>query len=211
MGNAIDLPGETTGVTRSDGKTTAPSDLLARARKGDADAFWSLVEPLQRLVYSVAWGVLRDQDRAEDATQETMMRAWTTLDSLQTPGKLSGWLYTMARNVAYENIRQSEKQNKLARTAPEEHRPAVPEQMAQEEQFQLLELALGQLPEQHRTVIAMKYMQDASCQEIADALGIGIEAAKSRLFEARRVLRQKMESLERRPWKKQLSTTEEER
>jgi RNA polymerase sigma-70 factor (ECF subfamily) len=175
--------------------------LFRQAVAGDSRAFWELVSPFRRLVYSVAWGILRDQDRTEDVVQDTLVRAWTTLGSLQSPQKLSGWLYVMARNVAYEQIRQSEKQNRIAERNPEPIAEPVSDSLEADEQILLMRVALSQLPEQHRVVIAMKYLEEASCKEIADRLEIGVEAAKSRLFEARKLLRNRMESLEKHGWK----------
>jgi RNA polymerase sigma-70 factor (ECF subfamily) len=175
--------------------------LFRQAAAGDSRAFWELVTPFRRLVYSVAWGVMHDQERTEDVVQDTWVRAWTTLGSLQSPQKLSGWLYVMARNVAYEHVRQGERQKRIAERNPEPIAEPVSEAMEASEQVLLMRVALGQLPEQHRVVIAMKYLDGASCKEIAEALGIGVEAAKSRLFEARKLLRHRMESLEKHGWK----------
>jgi RNA polymerase sigma-70 factor (ECF subfamily) len=199
-------------VTRSaSGNVTEVStELHRRALAGDSAAFWRLVAPFQRLVYSVAWGILHDQERTEDVVQDTWVRAWTTLDTLREPDKLSGWLYSIARNVAYETIRATDRQHRIAEKAPMEVGYDHSETLAADEQHQLLHVALSRLPEQHRTVLAMKYLQDASCKEIADALGIGMEAAKSRLFEARKLLKARMETLEKHGWKHHLASGEGE-
>lgn len=182
--------------------------LFRKAAAGDSNAFWQLVSPFRRLVYSVAWGVMRDEDRTEDVVQDTWVRAWGSLTSLSAPQKLSGWLYVMARNVAYEHVRQSEKQNRIAERNPEPVANPIGDAMEADEQVLLMRVALAQLPEQHRIVIAMKYMEDASCKDIAERLGIGLEATKSRLFEARKLLRSRMESLEKHGWKHLVSPPE---
>ncbi|MBI1291742.1 sigma-70 family RNA polymerase sigma factor [bacterium] len=183
--------------------TSQPIDeaLFHRAASGDSRAFWELVSPFRRLVYSVAWGVLRDEERTEDVVQDTWVRAWTTLGTLQSPQKLSGWLYVMARNVAYEQVRQSDKQHRIAERNPEPIAAPIGDTLEADEQVLLMRVALSQLPEQHRVVIALKYLEGASCKDIADRLEIGVEAAKSRLFEARKLLRNRMESLEKHGWK----------
>lgn len=182
---------------------TPPVDeaLFRRATAGDANAFWQLVSPFRRLVYSVAWGVLRDEERTEDVVQDTWVRAWTALGSLQSPQKLSGWLFMMARNVAYEQVRQSDRQARVVERSEEPASGPVGDSLETDEQILLMRVALAQLPEQHRLVLAMKYLEGASCKEIADRLEIGTEAAKSRLFEARKLLRNRMESLEKHGWK----------
>jgi RNA polymerase sigma-70 factor (ECF subfamily) len=70
--------------------------------------------------------------------------------------------------------------------------------MAQEEWLTNMEEALGQLPEPFRVILALKYMHHASCQEIAQILDLSMPAVKSRLFEARKLLRKKTELLAER-------------
>jgi RNA polymerase sigma-70 factor (ECF subfamily) len=171
--------------------------LFADAVRGNSTAFWQLVEPYSRLLGSVAWGIVHDQDATEDVVQETWVRAWQTLPSLKDPSKLSGWLYSMARNIALEHLRQRQKQERIASAVPPAEVISITELMVAEQELQLLREAMALIPEHHRVVLALKYHQGASCKEIADTLDVGVEAAKSRLFEARRILRDKMKSLSR--------------
>ena len=78
--------------------------------------------------------------------------------------------------------------------------PVVPvaELMEKEERLSHMEEALGHLPEPFRVILGMKYMNDYSCREIADILDISVSAVKSRLFEARKLLRKMTESLKER-------------
>jgi RNA polymerase sigma-70 factor (ECF subfamily) len=175
-----------------------PEALLGKALAGDAESFWKLVKPHERTIFATALGVVRDAERAEDVLHETYLRAFRTLGGLRTPSKLAGWLHAMARNIAHETIRRSQREERAISEAPVAP-PVVPvtELWVREEELALLERCLGELPEQHRVVLGLKYMQNMSCRDIAETLDIGVEATKSRLFEARKALLRRMKAAER--------------
>ncbi|MDX2177930.1 MAG: sigma-70 family RNA polymerase sigma factor [Candidatus Sumerlaeia bacterium] len=181
----------------SDSATKQTEALHRKALQGDAEAFWKLVKPHERTIFAVALGVLRDPERAEDVLHDTFLRAFSSLGNLKSETRLSSWLYGMARNVAHEHLRKAVRQEKTVAAMPA--RPEVvpvTAMLMEEERMKQLDACLDALPEQHRIVLGLKYMQNLSCKEIADTLGIGLEAAKSRLFEARKALHARMKAAE---------------
>ena len=166
--------------------------LLEQARRGTPDAFWTLVQPHERMVNAVAIGIMRDTERAHDVVQDTWIRAFSTIGNLRDGTRVGAWLATMARHVASEHIRRNDRQIRQAHKIPTANVVSVPDLLIHEEELQQLNRHLEQLPESYRVILTMKYMANLSCKDIADALGIGLEAAKSRLFEARRTLRIRM-------------------
>jgi RNA polymerase sigma-70 factor (ECF subfamily) len=171
--------------------------LYGRAVSGDAEAFWELVKPHERLVFAVALGILRDSELAQDVVHDTYVRAFGTLGSLRSPDRLSSWLYGMGRNIAHEVLRKRIRHDKfVAQTTEEPQVVPVADMLIREEEMQALERAIKELPEQHRIVLGLRYMQNLSCKEIASTLDIGLEAAKSRLFEARKALHRRMKAAE---------------
>ncbi len=169
--------------------------MYERSLEGDTEAFWELIRPSERLIFAAALGVMKDQERAQDVVHDVYVRAFTTLGNLRSPSKLSWWLYSMGRNVAHEHLRKQGRQEKLAtdpRSRPEVI--SVPEMMIHEEELIMLSEAMADMPEAHREVLTLKYMNGFSCKEIAQTLEIGVEAAKSRLFEARKLLRKRMKA-----------------
>ncbi len=166
--------------------------LLEQARRGTPDAFWSLVQPHERMVNAVAIGIMRDTERAHDVVQDTWIRAFSTIGNLRDGSRVGAWLATMARHVASEHIRRNDRQIRQAQQTPTANVVSVPDLLIHEEELQQLNRHLEQLPESYRVILSMKYMANLSCKDIAEALGIGVEAAKSRLFEARRTLRVRM-------------------
>ncbi len=171
--------------------------LLERACKGDSSAFWEVLQPHEQMIFAVALGVMRDPERAQDVQHDVYVRAFSTIGNLRSPSKLAGWLYTMTRNIAHEHTRKTIRQEKNAKSIPSPAVISVPDMMIHEEQLDLMGRELAELPETHRVVLGMKYLNSMSCREIADTLGIGLEAAKSRLFEARKALRIRMEAANR--------------
>ncbi|MCB2156390.1 RNA polymerase sigma factor [bacterium] len=171
--------------------------LLARAVEGDTKAFWKLVRPCERTIHAVAYGVTGDPEMTRDIAHDTFVRAFSTLGNLRSESRLSSWLYSMARNIAHEHLRKAERGRRALANQPAPEVISVPEMLVEKERLRQLEEALHSLPEPHRVVLGLKYMNNMSCREIADALDIGLEAAKSRLFEARKVLRARMEAADR--------------
>jgi RNA polymerase sigma factor (sigma-70 family) len=80
-------------------------DLRARFRQGDPDAVRSVYRSHGRLVYAVAYKVLGDRDRAEEATQQTFVKAWRAAQSFDPSRELGPWLATIARRVAIDLYR----------------------------------------------------------------------------------------------------------
>lgn len=159
---------------------------------GDAESFWALVGPHERTIYAATLGVLGIHDRALEATQETMLRAWSSLSSLRSPEEVSSWLYMLARQVSLEVQRRSERANRGGKRREAEI-TSVPDLLIREDEFRMLEKSLEALPEAHRTVLAMKYLQGLRAPAIAEVLGIKPEEARARLIEARKNLRRRLE------------------
>lgn len=177
--------------------TPIDQNLFQRASQGDRDAFWRLAGAYRGLIYSVALGMLRDHERAEDALHDVLLLAFQNLPNLRDAAKLPGWLYSLTRNHIMDAMRREER---LRRSALGAARLAevvpVAELIKKEGDLKRLEQALNLLPEPFRVILGLKYMNDYSCREIGEILGIDVATVKSRLFEARKLLRKKTESLE---------------
>ncbi|MCX7767064.1 MAG: RNA polymerase sigma factor, partial [Candidatus Sumerlaeia bacterium] len=122
------------------------------------------------------------------------LEAYRSLGNLRNPGKLSSWLNTLTHNLCYESLRKKTRaRQKMGEVFLQRPRVMlVYEVLVKEEELKQLESALNALPEPFRVIIALKYMNQYSCAEIANILGISIAAVKSRLFEARKLLASKM-------------------
>ena len=163
------------------------------AQKGDQTAFMNIVDAYQRPVYNLCYRMLGDAVEAEDAAQETFLRAYTKLDTYQQERKFSSWLLSIASHYCIDRLRRRRYQlvswddlppwRWLPATEP------LPEEVAlsREARAGLRDL-LDNLPSDYRVAIVLRYWHDMSYDEIADTLDTTVSAIKSRLFRARQMM-----------------------
>jgi len=178
---------------------TAPDpELFRQACQGDRDAFWQLIVPYRGLVYSVAFGMLKNHEQAEDKLHDVLVVACRALPNLRDPKRLPGWLYSITRNHIRDGMRRAKRlrlaTNEIAARTAEVVR--VSEMAEKEAWLTQMEESMRHLPEPFRIILGMKYMNAYSCRQIAEILDISVPAVKSRLFEARKLLRRRMEALD---------------
>jgi RNA polymerase sigma-70 factor (ECF subfamily) len=155
------------------------TNLVQRARDGDRDAFALIVGQLSRQAVATAHLITGDLQVGEEAAQDAFVTAWKKLGSLREPAAFRSWFGVV-----------------LARTACRARRPrrdrTLPEDLAApvRERTSLPEIALG-LSDAHREVLALRYVDDLPYQDIAGALGLTVVRVKSRLHEAREILRER--------------------
>lgn len=175
--------------------TEPNQDLFERARQGDRDAFWGLVLPYRGLIFSVALGMLKSHELAEDMMHDVLLAAFGSLPNLREPAKLPSWLYSITRFRIMERQRREQRlRGALYESAEPARVVPIGEVLEKEAWLGRMEGAMGQLPEPFRVILALKYMNDYSCGEIAGILDLSVPAVKSRLFEARKLLRKLTEA-----------------
>ncbi len=177
---------------------------IVRAREGDDAAFAQLVEVYQRPVFNVCYRMLGDLAEAEDAAQETFIRAYTRLASYDPDRKFSSWLLSIASHYCVDQLRRRRLglvswDNLLPCHWLFDPRPG-PEEVTlnHEEQGAVREL-LNTLPPNYRAAVILRYWHELSYEEIAEALNSTTPAIKSRLFRARQMMAQVVTQLEVTP------------
>ena len=167
-------------------------DIICRAQKGDSAAFRALVEGYQTHVYRLA-ARMCGENAADDVTQETFVAAWRALPSFRGDCRFSTWLYRLTTNAAIDLLRR-EKRHRNADDITElelSDDGLSPQELAERGETQeAVRRALGQLSEQHRQVLLLRYMQELDYGEIADALEISEGTVKSRISRAKGRLRE---------------------
>jgi RNA polymerase sigma-70 factor (ECF subfamily) len=173
--------------------------LLRAARAGDLDAFNLLVLRHERPVFNVCLRILRDVQAAEDATQDTFIRAWAGLDSFRGEA-VRPWLFRIATNRSYDLVRVRNRRSASSLEAdPYEIEPIwtsgqpdeTPDASALRGELSIhLERAIAALPEDQRTVVILADVQGLDYAEVAAATGAALGTVKSRLSRARGRLRQ---------------------
>lgn len=173
--------------------------LLRRIDSGDRSAFAELVEHFQRPLFGYLGRMGLQQGQAEEVAQETFLRAWQRLgDYDQARAALSTWLFTIARNLALNELTRaaSVQERTWGEALPEvvsEHGQPVQNVMARQGREQLRQ-ALRLLPHDDRSALALAYYDELDMASIARIEGCTVGAIKVRLHRAKQRLRQLLEN-----------------
>ena len=173
--------------------------LIQNAQRGDLPSFNSVVARHERAVYGLCLRMLRDTAAAEDATQDTFIRAWTAIDSFRG-GLVRPWLMRIATNRCYDILRAKSRRPaasldaELFEVEPEWTSQANPEEhpesfTARVELSGLLERALATLPDDQRLAVLLSDVHGHPYEEVAEITGVAIGTVKSRISRARARLR----------------------
>jgi RNA polymerase sigma-70 factor, ECF subfamily len=177
-------------------------ELLTAAAAGDEQAFVQLTAPLRRRLHAHCYRMLGSVHDADDALQETMLRAWRAIGRFEPRAELSSWLYRIATNVCLRMIEQRGRRGALGVDAHLQPYPDVllepetPEREAErrEEVGLAFVAAMQLLPPRQRAALVLRDVLDWTARETADALGVSVAAANSALQRAReRVERERRE------------------
>jgi len=177
-------------------------DLIQAARSGDDEAFAELCRRHTQTARQRIFSIVRHQEDAEDAMQETLLRAYASLGQFRQACKFSTWITAIGTNAALTVIRKrkSRRESDIEPYHPDEpgcdiadHAPDPERRVAKAQIVLLLQKELHGLSPKMEEVVTRYYGHDCSLQEAADALGISVAAAKSRLLRGRRSLRSSLE------------------
>ena len=183
------------GATTPGTVMNSASDLIARTRAGDDDAFQAIFERYSRPVISFIFDMVGERELSEELMQETFVRAYRNLSSLRDDARLSTWLFGIAKNVARESLRsrrQSSRKVELDDDSVAELRDGrlTPDDfLINKELNQVIRMALSRLDEDKRLVFALKIFQQRSYEEIAAITGFSIAKLKTDLHRARAEMR----------------------
>jgi RNA polymerase sigma-70 factor (ECF subfamily) len=174
------------------------ADLVARASRGDQEAFRLIFERYSRPVISFIYDLVSDRSVAEELTQETFVRAFRSLHNLRQDTKFSTWLFGIARNVARESFRARARDNRRVDLDDKsvldlsDQAPVPVNQLLNKELNELIQRSLELLDEDKRLVFTLKVFQQCSYEEIADITGFSISKLKTDLHRARTEIRRRI-------------------
>jgi RNA polymerase sigma-70 factor (ECF subfamily) len=187
-----------------------PSDLdaVARAAKGDHEAFRVLVERYQNRAYGLALRVMRDEEAARDVVQEAFLKAYRSLDRFEGRSSFYTWFYRVVMNLCLDAKRRQpagrlvewDEQRAMQTSAatgldPDRQRAASPSGELERSQLRdALQNAIEQLPDDARQTLVMREIDGLSYAEIAEAMEIPKGTVMSRLHHARKRLRTLLEA-----------------
>ena len=167
-------------------------ELIERAKRGDHDAFAELIDGVLRRLDAAARLILRDADLAQDAVQESLIRAWRDLPGLRDPDRFDAWLYRLTVNACLDLVRRRRRRPIEVRLSPVDALN-VPDHSIAFADRELLDAALARLDPGHRAVVALHFLLGLPLQEVAVCLGIPSGTARSRLHYALSAMRIGME------------------
>jgi RNA polymerase sigma-70 factor (ECF subfamily) len=175
-------------------------DLIARARRGDEEAFRLIFERYTRPVISFIFYMVNQRELAEELAQETFVRAYRNLSALRDEVKLSTWLFGIARNVAREAIRNQQRERGLVELDNREaldvrdDKPSQAVLLLDKELGAHVRDALLKLDEDKRLVFTLKVYQQRSYNEISEITGFSIPKIRNDLHRARAEMRRHLSS-----------------
>jgi RNA polymerase sigma-70 factor (ECF subfamily) len=171
--------------------------LVARVREGDIDALGKLYERYKRKVYRTATAITHDEGMAEDILQEVFLRVNRYADSFDQAQPFEPWLYRITVNLSYSWTNRAKRWVNFFQDAIERLRAPSrrdPERVAEDrEQLEVLKRAIDGLPDSHRVVVILYYLEGLGVSKVAYALGVPEGTVKSRLYYAREKLKRAME------------------
>ncbi len=161
---------------------------MERASRGDRDAFSSLAAASADRCYALAYRILRDQHRAQDATQQALLGAWRDLPTLREPERFEAWLHRLVVNACYVEARGERRWAANVRVMSLQRTvdPDVSGGIAARDE---LDAAFRRLSPEHRAVVVLHHHLGYPLTEIAETLGIPVGTARSRLHYGVRQLR----------------------
>lgn len=175
-------------------------ELIRRSRDGDRDAFAELVRKYQSKVHSLAFGFTRNDAQADDLAQDIFLKAWLGLPRFEAKSRFGTWLYRIAVNRLKDHLRKkaSSREVPLEEAGLEAAARALPADDAEgrerEQRAALVRECLSGLPEKFRMILTLRDIEGLPYGELSRALGLSAGTVDSRLFRARKMLRDRVRS-----------------
>jgi len=175
--------------------------IIARAKKGDIQAFEELVRTYEKKVYNLALRYTNNGQDAFDISQEVFLRVYRALSGFKEESSFSTWLYQIAVNTCIDAVRKTSRRNEQRLTRSDEdadgqrqndiadlsYSPEV--HYDRQETREAIRAGIAKLSEEHRQVVILRDVNDLSYEEIGNILSLEAGTVKSRLFRAREKLR----------------------
>lgn len=177
------------------------AELIHAFRQGDEAAFGELVRRYQRAISNVIYLTLGDRQEVEDLTQEVFIRAYRSLARFDENATIYSWLYRIAVNLCIDEIRRrkirktlsldlmSESALERERKSKESHFSSTAELFKAEKRDVILK-ALEKLSPAYRAALVLREYENMAYEDIAESLGVTVQAVKSRIFRARQEMRE---------------------
>jgi RNA polymerase sigma-70 factor, ECF subfamily len=181
------------------------ADCIRRILDGEKQLFHALIRPCERAIYFLLYSLLKNEADAEDAAQETVIKAYTNLRLFRGESQFKTWVLSIARNEGLGRLRKlgARREDSLDAGTDEQtgdYTPAIltswreipAEALERKELGAMLRKAIDELPEIYRNIVILRDIEEMDIRETATALGISEGAVKVRLYRARALLQREL-------------------
>jgi RNA polymerase sigma-70 factor, ECF subfamily len=172
--------------------------LVERAMAGDHEAFSELTRLSIAKLYAIARLILRDNERAEDATQEALVAAWRWFSTLRDPDRFDAWMRRLLVHACYREATLAKRRSTIEGSVQPLMRVGADPGVALADHDEL-ERGFRRLSPEQRALIVLHFYLGLPMAETAEVLGLPIGTVKSRLFRATQQMRSAMEADARLP------------
>lgn len=168
--------------------------IISDCLNGDAAAYRLLVNKYQHFAYTLAVRITRNDEDAEEVTQDAFVKAYASLSKFKGESKFSTWLYTIVLNLAKSKVRRRKETHQNIDDL--NLQTAVDNDGARKsERSYYVEQAIASLPEDEAAIVTLFYMEDQSLDEISRVMNLTITNTKVKLFRARKKMAEMLKSL----------------
>lgn len=175
-------------------------ELIQQLRDGNEQAFKTLVDTYQNLVYNTAIGIVQSAEDAEDVSQEVFIKVYRSVRAFKGESKISTWLYRITVSTALDHLRSKKSKKRFSflqrlfgdgneplHEIPDFYHPGVA--LDQKENAARLFKAIDRLPENQKVAFTLNKLEDLSYQEVGEIMNVSISAVESLMHRAKQNLK----------------------
>ena len=178
-------------------------ELTLQLLHGDAEAFHRFVDLFRTRIFQYSFLMCGHREDAEEVAQETLLTVFEKVDQLREPERVKAWVFQIAKNACLMMRRKSifapHEEVSLDQPGPQigDGRALPDKQVLRRELHEQIRAAIGALPHIYRAVFLLRDVEELSTEETAHILDLNVDAVKTRLLRARRMMRQNLGDVQR--------------
>jgi len=191
--------GSAAGNSRDSDRDQSDDERIKATLAGDATAYESLVLKYQDRLFNTLYRITHSREEAEDVAQDAFVQAYVKLSSFQGKSQFYTWLYRIAFNISVSRRRKKrpvlsvDHTQEVSGNEPVDSRPSAQEKLEQQEDVQAIHSALARLSDDHRCILVLRELEGCDYETIGEALDLPVGTVRSRLFRARKQLKEELE------------------
>ena len=184
----------------ADASQADDNELVKRVCMGETQLFRLLIEHHQQHIFNLCYRMLRQFEEADDATQDTFLKAYRSLKQFRGNARLKTWLCQIARNECLNRLRHENMASLDQQLTTDysfqiaDSTPSPLELIEQQETQSIVHEAINKLPHQYRLVITLFHLNGLSYEEISQVMEIPMGTVKTHIFRARELLKSKLQA-----------------